>query len=461
MRGRTRAAVLFSGAGIGAVLVVGALAGVAAAVSGGGYNPDQQDCNWNSDNWADPGTQAGCHNLAVNVESGGQTGGNPSTGNARYFEYGGNELPNTTEPATPTVLGIGYPGQQNSQHGGCIAFDTNGTGGGTGTGCGTGSGGLGFSTTYDYYDLVQPGYSYQAVPFVDPFSVIGGNPQVGTMQAPVPDPTATKVNGGAPVSQPGVDQNPSGATGQGSVLNTFMTEGLIVYFGMDDNNDAGEHDGVSGAEGPCPIDPTLNCKSAGVVNGPSDGGGMVLSLEPQWLLGGSPSAPTATHPQGLLNYSEGECADGICGAFTTQQQTVYQGCGATNPQNNGAYDQCTTPTTNDDVYKDDTPSSQTEPFNCSSGDASSESCGGSGLDQYRQGTPRNMYAEPGVQTYEDPDPQRSPAAPFVTPGLYVGTCGVYVDDSGGSAPGVVSTLTGGNMSAPAGQYVVGPTDASC
>jgi hypothetical protein len=301
------------------------------------------------------------------------------------------------------------------------------------------------------------------VPFVDPFSVVAGNPQVVTMPAPVPDPTSTQVKGQSPVS-PQLDTNGGGAApGSGGVFDTVLSKGLQVYFGMDDNNDAGEHDGVSGTEFPCASDPSQSCGTAGTVNGSSDGGGMLLSLEPQWLLGGSPSAPTATHPEGLANYSEGECADGICSEITTQQQTVYNGCGATNPQNDGTHDACTPGTpSSGNVYENNTPSSRNEPFNCSSGDLSSENCNGDGLDQFRQGTPSQMNAEPGVQTYQDPDPQRSPAAPFGTPGLYAGTCGLYVNDGGGyGQPGVTGLLTGGNFTAPAGYVVQNPTDPGC
>src|SRR5438309_9773356 len=54
-------------------------AGVAAAVSGGGYQPSEQDCS----EWADAnnfqGTEPGCHNFKLNVEDG---GGN------RYAQFG-------------------------------------------------------------------------------------------------------------------------------------------------------------------------------------------------------------------------------------------------------------------------------------------------------------------------------------------------------------------------------------
>ncbi|MHB8594616.1 MAG: hypothetical protein ACYDB3_09865, partial [Acidimicrobiales bacterium] len=246
-------------------------------------------------------------------------------------------------------------------------------------------------------------------------------------------------------------------TGTANAANTILTQGLLVYFGMDDNTDNGEHDGVTGANG-----------TDGAINGPSDGGGMVLSVTPQNVLSITPQSAlqsfSATHPEGAANYSMGFCADGICGEGTTQQQTVYNGCDASNPQNNSADDQCTggTPTSGN-VYENNTPASTQEPTDCSSGTTASETCSdGSSFNSYRSNTPQQMNAEPGVQTYQDPDPQRSPAAPFGTPGLYAGTCGVYANDGGGAgSPGVISTVTGGNVNAPPGGYIVGTNQPGC
>jgi hypothetical protein len=71
-----------------------------------------------------------------------------------------------------------------------------------------------------------------------------------------------------------------------------------------------------------------------------------------------------------------------------------------------------------------------------------------------------VNAEPGIQTYQDPDPQRSPALPFATPGLYVGTCGVYADlNTGDGAPGVLDFLTQGAVNPDQNGYVV-PTTCS-
>ncbi|HUY64924.1 MAG TPA: hypothetical protein VMV14_10475 [Acidimicrobiales bacterium] len=393
--------------GVGAVALAVALwAGVSAAVSGGGYQPGQQDCYPNSSAWSTPAgqTDQGCHNVAVNVESGGTSQGDASPGNTRYVEWGNNQVPiDRNSKGIPFILSLGEPGYSGSPHSGCLAANTAGTGGGTGTGCGSNASGIGFSSQYDYYALYCP--------------------IVLALGSPCED-TNTPVNTFAP------------ATGGAVDYQDIVANGLLVYFGMDDNTDNGEHDGVSGVNGPCPDNPSTTCHSAGSVVGPSDGGGTTLSLTPQ----NAGNTPTATNPEGLLNLSIGFCADGICAEGTTQQQTVYHGCGT------NASTPCTgqgARQTSNDVYHNDTPASTTEPRNCSSGGGGSESCGNGGLDQYRSGTPTNMNAEPGIQTYQDPDPQRSPI--FYMPGTYVGTCGVYVNQTGttGVDPGQVGPNPGG------------------
>jgi hypothetical protein len=216
---------------------------------------------------------------------------------------------------------------------------------------------------------------------------------------------------------------------------------------MDDNADNGEHDGFSGAN-----------STDGAINGPSDGGAVILSVQapgsiPAYLEGLAGASPSWTHPEGVVNSSTGFCADGICLEGTTQQQTVYYGCGA-NTGNNPATDQCAPGTPGSgNVYQNGAPASTKESPNCQSGsrDNSGAACftnadGSSnpnGANGYRQSTPQQMNAEPGVQTYQDPDPQRSPVAPFGTPGVYAGTCGVYLNDGGGSVgPGITGQKPG-------------------
>jgi hypothetical protein len=444
--GKNRATWAASAVGL-AALTLAAWAGVAAAVSGGGFNPDQQDCPWNADAWNTPANSvpAGCHNFAVNVETGGTTNGDPNSDNTRFAELGLDQLPNNTgNPAFGQEEYVGDPGTADSPHSGCAAANTDGTGGGTGTGCGRNPAGTGFEANWDYYAVYCPAAAL--LPF-----------------ASTPDPT----DGQLPELWQCSPNQPVGTNavtpydGSANALDQVLTQGLVVYVGAFDNLDNGEHDGFSGLD-----------DTGGAINGPSDGGAVVLSIEPQWLL--APGAPTATHPEGLANASEGECADSICAEATTQQQTVYYGCaspssttatwtnngvdGATNPQNDPADDQCASGTPEStNVYQNNTPASTQEANACSSGGpATTETAcftnqdgtpNPSGADGYRQHTPEQVNAEPGVQTYQDPDPQRSPALPFATPGLYAGTCGVYVNDGGGDGlPGLSSMLTNATVS---------------
>src|SRR5205823_5271417 len=156
----------------------------------------------------------------------------------------------------------------------------------------------------------------------------------------------------------------------------------------------------------------------------SDGGAINLSLTPQ--NGGN--TPSATNPEGLANGSFGACADGICFGAATQQTTVFQGCNADNLSGKDAKeDACSKgETQNDNVYENNAPASTKESPDCNGGgpDSSETACyknqDGSknkdGADGYRQQTPHNMNMEPGVQTFQDPDPNRSPIIGM--PGIY-------------------------------------------
>ena len=191
---------------------MGATAGAAWAVSGGGYSPSQQDCTANADrnNTAKGQVVPGCHNAAVNVESSNGT---------RLFEAGLDQLP-TGYPGTPGLISLGYPGAPNAIHSGCLAFNTNGTGGGTGKGCGTGTG-TGATVVFNTENPAANRIT----------------PELGA-----PDMTG---------------------------LVSLLTSGIRLYYGQDDNTDAGEHDGVSGLHG-----------TSGSINGPSDGGAIGLFFLP-------------------------------------------------------------------------------------------------------------------------------------------------------------------------------------
>ena len=115
-----------------------AMAGVAMAVSGGGYQPSQQDCPASADAYNVDGTSPGCHNFKLNVENG---------RGKRYAEVGLDQLPKGS--STPGLFGVGMPGSSNFPHAGCVAVNTSGTKGGPGRGCGTNQGGTGFTAVFD------------------------------------------------------------------------------------------------------------------------------------------------------------------------------------------------------------------------------------------------------------------------------------------------------------------------
>lgn len=447
-RSSARLAAVLTG---GLVISLGAWAGAAFAVSGGGYQPHQQGCQSGDSDFATPSGQVypNCHNFAVNVESGGNTQGVPNDGNIRYASVGLDQSPNDPNSVgTPGLFSLGEPGTTGSPHAGCVAVNTDGTGGGpapTGTapesagaaqnstqGCGDNPNGAGFESNYDYYQVYCP------------IAAMLGSPCEDT--------------------SPGTSSfNPD----QGSAVNVtpIMENGLMLYLGSDDNLDNGEHDGVG------PFSLANNQNNYGSQNGASDGGALMILLTPQTAT----QTPTATHPNGLLNFSEGECADGICFGTTTQQQTVYQGCGAADsfgqapcnpgsPNSANVYDYAPGGNPAND------PSVNSESENCNSGDANSTSkaqCGSGGMNAVRSATPANENAEPGVQLYTDPDPQRSPAAPsplWPTPALYVGTCGVFIG-SPATTGAVLGTqpMSVGPMSVvnSAGQIAIDPVPTSC
>lgn len=465
MRGRKAAVYGLVGVFTTGLLLM-ASAGVASAVSGGGYNPDQNDCPWNADAWNTPANSvpAGCHTFAVNVESGGTTNGDPNSDNTRFAEFGVNQLPNNpNNPSFGFEENAGDPGTADSPHAGCLSANTDGTKGGTGApdGCGNNPNGTGLEANYDYYAIYCPAADQLPVS-----STPDANGQL---------PALYKCSADQPIGQNSITPD----TGKDNALNVILTQGLLVYVGAFDNLDNGEHDGFSSQN-----------HTDGAINGPSDGGALLVSVVspesfPQWFSSLVSTGYSPTHPEGIANASEGECADSICSEATTQQQTVYYGCydsknsststwtqngvdGATDPSNKSSDDKCASGTPeSSNVYQNGTPASVKEVGGCNSGGpASSEtacytnqngSSNPAGADGYRQSTPQQVNAEPGIQTYQDPDPQRSPALPFGTPGLYAGTCGVYVNDGGGDGnPGLSGTLTNGAENLDPGY--IGPSD---
>jgi hypothetical protein len=355
--------------------------GVAVAVSGGGYDSSQQDCTANADatnagqKHAPANPEKGCHAFKVNVEGGNGT---------RYAEVGVDQLPQGY-PSTPGLFGVGVPGSPNFPHSGCVAVNTNGTGGGTGKGCGTGKG-LGGTSNFDIYNLQH------------------------------------------------LQLTPSTGMPDAKQLMAAAGDGLEVYLGADDNLDAGEHDGVDG-----------NYGTQHSVNGPSDGGAVRAHVTPK----NASTTPSASNPFPVAGAQFGSCADGFCESATTQRYTVYKG----DPHAKTSRDVAN--------YQ----GKAWDPYNCSSGDPKSEqACHDAqhkNMDSYRNGEVGTVYAEPGVQVYEDPDPQGSPIDPlyeggatpmpmlYPIPGFYLGTCGLIF---GG---GPLFTLPAGTpMVNSAGQLVI-------
>ena len=179
------------------------------------------------------------------------------------------------------------------------------------------------------------------------------------------------------------------------------TTGLGLYLGADDNLDSGEHD-----------------SSEFIGDGPSDSGAVVANVTPDtiasWLLAAQTGDTQylLTHPLPLLEAGFGSCADGICESVQTQRHVAYQGGG---DGQRSVYDY-------DGVTFD--------PESCGGPSDSPTDCPDENGDPqgilYWHNKSGTVYVDPGVQVYEDPNPEGSPIGPYPLPALYVGTCGIVV-----------------------------------
>jgi len=239
--------------------------------------------------------------------------------------------------------------------------------------------------------------------------------------------------------------NPSGAKvtpvhGAPTLAIVRALSGATIYLGADDNLDFGEHDGVTETAG-----------TQRAANGPSDGGALVLNMHPSalgaWLdsVQRGDSNTLLTNPVPVADAGAGGCADGFCVSVQTRQRTVYEG-GNPHQRSRNAYD-----------YS----GKQWDPYSCSSGSQQSQStssCGGHTMDYWRRQEAQQVNAEPGVQVYEDPDPQASPIDPayeagltshptdYPTPAVYAGTCGVVAGGGVASLPaGTPGTNSAGQL----------------
>src|SRR5205085_4300206 len=157
-----------------------------------------------------------------------------------------------------------------------------------------------------------------------------------------------------------------------------------------------------------------------------DGGGAQLNVDPmsvaQLLAGvsgggyGPNSGFLLTHPLPAADAGVGFCADGICMSAQTQQRTIFQGGNHKKHRDVANYN-----------------GKKWDPDNCSGPSDKPKNCGGKPLKWWDKQEGR-VYAEPGIQIYEDPDPQGSPIGPYPLPAFYVGTCGLVIGGGQMKAP---------------------------
>ena len=186
------------------------------------------------------------------------------------------------------------------------------------------------------------------------------------------------------------------------------SSGIRIYVGADDNLAGGEHDA-----------------SQTIGNGPSDGGGVHAVLDPRsarsWVLAIVKYHPKyiLTHPLPVGDAGIGFCVDGICISAQTQRQVAYQGGDQPSPD-----------ASHDDTAPRDAaqygPHTWDKPMPCDADSGHLSECGPGGI-AYWHNQHGTVYDEPGVQIYNDPDPQGdSGDGVYPHPGIYIGTCGVVV-----------------------------------
>jgi hypothetical protein len=195
------------------------------------------------------------------------------------------------------------------------------------------------------------------------------------------------------------------------------TSGLDLYVGADDNLDDGEHD-----------------SSSEIHDGPSDGGAIVAHVDPvtalpTWVttvLSGGASF-LLTHPVPLVHAGLGSCADGICESVQTQQTIAYQGGDPTHQRDVADY-----------------AGQRWDPETCAGPTDGDADCGPGGIVHWHQQAP-TTYVEPGLQIYEDPNPEGSPLGPYPLPALALTSCGLYLGGGPLALPAGALTNSAGQL----------------
>ena len=199
------------------------------------------------------------------------------------------------------------------------------------------------------------------------------------------------------------------------------TTGLSLYFGADDNLDSGEHD-----------------SSSVLHDGPSDGGAIVFEVDPAsvdaWLaaLAAVDTPYLLTHPAPLVGAGLGSCADGICESVQTQQRLATHGGSGGTPTDVADYE-----------------GHEWDPETCAGPSDTEADCGPGGIGAWHAKYP-DRYVEPGVQIFEDPDPQGSPIGPYPLPAIAVTTCGIYIGGGPLQMPASPMTNTAGQLAVKTG-----------
>ena len=376
MTRRTVRALAGSGTAVAAALGLCLTALPVQAVSGGGYNPQQQGCSPSADRNDQPtSTEPGCHNATLQANEGPGGYGN----DWHVLSINSDQLPQGTSPHSGSV--VVDPGRGESH---TLSFDT-------------GQGNL---------VLVSPlGLAVDLLTWA-----------AGGFQGPAPIPQQLVGSPGTPSARL------SNAWASKHSVQPGNAGRWQLYFGADDNLDNGEHDSVN------PTD--FSGQDAQVADGPSDGGAVQANTHPYgqlgkpWTLVADNVDPSDGHdPVRAADAGTGACADGFCAGADTSRRKAYQG-GCTSCPDQSVYS---------DQY-----STQWRSPDCNGQSTQNQNdCGADWQNGNEQGNIYQPYSErgayytdPGVFVYSDPDPQASPEFP-VTPTypmceLYAGTMGVWV-----------------------------------